>query len=235
MKLGIMQPYFLPYLGYYSLIEATDQFILFDIVQYIRHGWIERNQVLNNKNESFYIKVPLEKHSRSTTIQNINIKNSQRWQDTILAQLSQYKKKSKYYTQVVDMLKHSFETTPSNITELNSTILKTTCEYLDMNAKIETFSDMNITLPDVNAPDEWALYISKHMKATEYINPEGGKTFFNVEKYQNENISIKFLKQELRPYKQFTDEFTPGMSIIDVLMFNSINDTKELINAYNVE
>ena len=67
MRLGIMQPYFYPYLGYFSLIKHTDHWIVFDTVQYIEHGWINRNQIIHpSKPETMYFTVPLQKHSRES-------------------------------------------------------------------------------------------------------------------------------------------------------------------------
>ena len=97
MKLGIMQPYFFPYIGYFSLIKHTDDFILLDTVQFIRHGWIERNRILKPSDGWQYIMVPLKKHSRETLIKNIEINNEQQWKEKILAQLQHYKKQAPYF------------------------------------------------------------------------------------------------------------------------------------------
>src|SRR5665648_86327 len=91
MKVGIMQPYFFPYLGYFSLIKNTEQFILFDPVQFIKHGWIERNRILKPQGDWQYISVPLVKHSRDTIIKDIQISNTNDWKQTIFAQLVHYK------------------------------------------------------------------------------------------------------------------------------------------------
>ena len=76
MKLGIMQPYFAPYLGYISLIKHTDEFILFDTVQFIRHGWIERNRILKPGGGWQYIAIPLVKHSQKTLICDICVRTN---------------------------------------------------------------------------------------------------------------------------------------------------------------
>ena len=95
MKIGIMQPYFFPYLGYISLIKHTDEFLLFDPVQFIRHGWIERNRILKPGAGWQYISVPLKKHEQTALIQDVQIDNSQNWREKILAQLGHYKKKDR--------------------------------------------------------------------------------------------------------------------------------------------
>ena len=108
MKLGIMQPYFFPYLGYFSLIQACDKFIIFDTPQFIRRGWIERNQILNVKSEKLFVKVPLLKSSLGTPINEISINNDQDWENKIYAQLVPYKKKAPFYKEVIELLENTF-------------------------------------------------------------------------------------------------------------------------------
>ena len=73
VRLGIMQPYFFPYLGYFDLINRTDRWIVFDTAQYIRHGWVNRNRILHSDSEWQYILVPLKKHSRKAAIKDIAV------------------------------------------------------------------------------------------------------------------------------------------------------------------
>ena len=108
MKVGIMQPYFFPYSGYFSLIKATETFILLDEVQFIRHGWIERNRILKPNEGWQYIHCPIEKHSRETRIRDIEIRNQENWKNKILAQLIHYKKKAPYYNEVISLLETIF-------------------------------------------------------------------------------------------------------------------------------
>ena len=172
MKLGIMQPYFFPYLGYFSLIKHTDKFILFDPVQFIRHGWIERNLVLKPENDWQYINVPLEKHSLDTKIKYIKINNENDWKSKILSQLQHYKKKSPFYKQTVAVVEDGLDIITDSIVELNAHTMESVCRYLGINFDYEIFSQMNLKIDEVNAPDEWALNICKaYPDADEYWNP----------------------------------------------------------------
>ncbi len=230
-----MQPYFLPYAGYFSLIRNTDMFILLDDVQFIRHGWIERNRIINYNKYWQYINVSLKKHSQKTKIKNIQINNSINWSRKILAQLESYKKKAPYYNTIIDLLNSVFTNNFENITNLNYSLLQKICNYLDISSKITVFSQMNLDIEDVLAPDEWALNICKSISGVkEYWNPEGGITFFDKEKYKRNGIDVKFLKYNLTPYNQKTKTFESGLSIIDLLMFNSINDVNTLIDGYTI-
>jgi len=234
MKLSIMQPYFFPYLGYFALIKHADQFILFDTPQFIRHGWIERNQILKQDGTPLYIKVPLKKHSRDTTINNIEINNSENWKVKILAQLVPYKKKAPYYKEVIELLEKIFSLETESIVEFNFFSLKEICNYINIETPIKIWSEMGVSIDEVNAPDEWALNICKALKANIYYNPTGGMSFFDVDKYKRDGVELSFLEYIPTEYKQFSTQFVPFLSIIDVMMYNSPDQIAAFLNNYKL-
>lgn len=235
MKLGIMQPYFFPYLGYFSLIKHTDRFILFDPVQFIRHGWIERNRILKPGDGWQYIQVPLQKFSRESVIKDVMVNNSDDWKEKIIAQLQHYKKKAPYFNSVIDLLRGSFDSEFSNIVSVNRKTLDAVCEYLGIQRKMEVFSEMNLAIEPVNAPDEWALNICRAIPgANEYWNPPGGMSFFDRGKYEKAGVSLKFQEINLKPYSQRRPVFESGLSIIDVMMFNSPEEISGMLDDYKL-
>ena len=235
-KIAIMQPYFFPYIGYISLIKHTDKFILFDPVQFIRHGWIERNRVLKPELGWQYIGVPLVKHERETLIKDVQINNNENWKERLLAQLQHYKKKSPFYKQTIEVVQKGLDIETDSIVKLNYSTLKAVCEYLDINFDCEIFSEMNLEIEPVNAPDEWALNICKALGYKEYWNPPGGMEFFNREKYINAGIDLKFQKVNVQPYPQRRgpENIETGLSIIDVLMFNSKEKIMEMLDDFEL-
>ncbi|MCB9364251.1 MAG: WbqC family protein [Flavobacteriales bacterium] len=233
MKIAVMQPYFFPYIGYFSLIKVSDLFILFDTPQYIRHGWIERNRILKIDGQPLYIKIPLMKHSRQTSIKEITINQKEKWQSKIIAQLAIYKKKAPHYYAVIDLVNELFKIQTDDIVELNYHALKLTCNYLNIETPIKIWSKMDINIQNVSEPDEWALNICKSLNANTYYNPIGGLTFFNREKYELNNIKIHFLESLPMEYRQLGNfNFVPFLSIIDVMMFNDKNDIHKMIDNY---
>lgn len=234
MKLGIMQPYFFPYLGYFALIRHTDRWVVFDTPQFIRHGWIERNRILKPVDGWQYIRVPLEKHKRETPINEIKIKTNENWQEKIIAQLGHYKKIAPYFRQVIRFVKEAVNFDTEYISKLNINLLRLTCDYLGLEFEYSVFSELDVDFGAVNEPDEWALNISKALDANEYYNPPGGSDFFNKEKYERNNISLKFLKLNLKEYDQRRETFEPGLSIIDVMMFNPIERIREFLDLYEL-
>ncbi len=235
MKLGIMQPYFLPYIGYFSIIKHTDEFILFDSVQFIRHGWIERNRILKQSGGWQYIQVPIIKNNgRDTLIKDIRINNTDNWKAKILAQIQHYKKKAPHYNDVIQLLNQIFTEEFHSITSLNKKSIEMICSYLGINRKFPIFSEMNLKIDKVSAPDEWALNICKALGANYYINPIGGLEFFDRTKYQKQNIEIRFMQSQLTEYNQLGGAFEAGLSIVDVLMFNSIDEVNMMLDKYTL-
>jgi len=236
MNLGIMQPYFMPYLGYFSLIKHTDRFILFDTVQFIRHGWIERNRILKQDGTWQYIQVPIIKpNGRDTIIKDVKINNDLDWENRIIAQLQHYKKKAPYYKETIELLTDVFSQRFDDIVTLNQVSLEKVCEYLGIKRSTEVFSKMGLDIEDATAPDEWALNICKAIPgADEYWNPIGGLSFFNRTKYENAGIKIYFQELVLTTYRQLGNEFEPGLSIIDVMMFNSPETINQMLDNYKL-
>lgn len=230
MKLAIMQPYFFPYLGYFSLINQADEFIIFDTPQFKRKGWIERNRIIKLNGGSVYIKVPLHKSPLETSIKDMKIDNSLDWRKKILSQLEVYKKASPYYKQVKTLVEKCIDDNCTDIATLNKKILISVCKYIGISTKITAFSEMNLDIDIPQAPDEWALNICKSIGATTYINASGGQDFFEPQKYKDNDIALYFVEQPLPCYGQLGNEFESGLSILDVMMFNSPKDIMAMLS-----
>lgn len=235
-KIGIMQPYFFPYLGYISLIKHTDRFILLDTVQFIRRGWIERNRILKQKEGWLYIQVPLKKdNGRSTLIKDCVLDNSKPWKEKILAQFSIYKKIAPNYVDTMEFLEKTLSKNFVDITSLDKHILEEICKYLDMPREISIFSEMDLTIEQPEDSDEWALNICKCIgsKLT-YINPSGGKSFFDRSKYDNADINMYFHELQIKDYKQGYREFEPNLSILDAMMFNTKEEIHDMLDQFQL-
>lgn len=234
MKVAIMQPYFYPYIGYFQLIHAADRFILFDDVQYIRHGWINRNRVLKPGEGFQYIIMPLAAHARETPIKDIQPADADKNKDKILRQIEHYKKTAPCYNAVRALMGDSFSIHQNTIGQLNGHCLKTTCDYIGLDFKIELSSRMNFDYAQVQHAGDWALRMSEQLQATTYINLPGGKELFDPDKFDKSNIQLQYLQPGLKQYSQRRAHFEPALSIIDVMMFNEPAAIKDLLNDYQL-
>ena len=132
----------------------------------------------------------------------------------------------------MDLLMNILEFTNPSIVKWHQHALQKINQYISLSCNIKVFSELGITIEDVYAPDEWALNICKSLGATEYVNPPGGIDLFNEEKYLENDIQLIFLQNNLSAYPQFSHEFQPGLSIIDVLMFNHPREALRIISDY---
>jgi len=227
-----MQPYFFPYLGYFAIMKYVDWWIVLDEVQFIRHGWIERNRILKPVEGWQYISVPLEKHSRDVLIKKIKIRQNEDWDNRILRQLEHYKKNAPYYPDTIEFLRDVLSYDTDSIAQLNVFLLKKTCSLLGINVKVSLFSEMDLEIEQPEKSGDWALNISRALNATEYVNPPGGASLFDRELFQDSSIGLKFLELELIKYNQGRRLFEPGLSIVDVLMFNKPEEVFLMLDNY---
>ncbi len=235
MSIGIMQPYFFPYLGYFSLIKHTDSWIVFDPVQYIDRGWMNRNRIIHpNKPESLYITVPVTAH-RDTLIHDAAIDASQPYAQKILGQLAaSYQKRAPYYKKITELVSSCLEAETTNLRDLNVLCLQRVCAYLGIPFKLQIFSNMALAIAPANAPDEWALNICTALGETSYINPPGAMEMFDREKYRSAGVDIRFLKWEPTPYNQRKPVFLTSLSVLDAMMFCTPEEISDMLDCYTL-
>jgi hypothetical protein len=236
VRLGMMQPYFFPYLGYFGLIHATDCWVVFDTPQYIRRGWVNRNRVLSTSATQWkYARVPVAKTLRSTAIRDVRIASMLDWKTDLLNQLDAYRlSEAPYYLQTVDFLRETLAFKTESLSELLTHCLKMCCVKLDIPFNCQIFSATHINLPQITDPGKWALETSRALGATEYINPPGGRILFDAEQFNNAGVTLKFLEPNLPPYSQGISNFVAGLSIIDVMMWNDIPAVRQMIANYQL-
>lgn len=231
MKLGIMQPYFFPYIGYFQLISCVDRWVVFDVVQYMRHHWINRNRILHPNHGWQYIVVPLVSHPRDALIKDIRIAVTP-WREKIVAQFTHYKKKAPYYQKTMEFLKYClFDVAEyqTSLALLNHALLKETCRYLSVAYNATICSELRLDFSQVKEPGEWALTIAQQLGADEYVNPISGAEIFKASEFLNAKIKLTFLSPQFKEYLQRGFDCHTGLSIIDVLMWNTLDDVKLML------
>ena len=145
-----------------------------------------------------------------------------------------YKKKAPYYFEVCELLKECLSVSETSIVKLNAYCLAKTCEYIGIPFNYEVYTEMGLEIAKVSHPGEWALRISEAMHATSYVNPPGGKEIFDRRKFDDANIELQFLDTKLPEYSQRRNTFENGLSIIDVMMFNSPKTIREMLDDYEI-
>ncbi len=226
-----MQPYFFPYLGYFDLIHCTDRWILFDTAQYMRHGWVNRNRILHPNRSWQYIIVPLQKHARDTPICDIHVSQGSDWRRRIMGQLDHYRKAAPFFRETVQLVCECFATDTSSLARINGRCLQLTCSYLGITLQQEYLSEMELGLGDVRGPGDWALQITKATGYKTYVNPVGGRAFLAAERFAAQGVKLHLRPFEHLRYECHGYQFEPGLSILDVLMWNHPTVVRDFLDA----
>lgn len=225
-----MQPYFFPYLGYFHLINIINKWIVFDTVQYIKRGWMNRNRILHPTSCWQYIIVPLKKHSTNTPINEIQIASHIDWKSDILDKLSHYKRQAPLFEETMSFVKDCLSNNENSLARLNVSILEKVCTRLDIKFDYSYLSEMNLDLGPIEGPGDWSLHIAEAIGAREYVNAPSGAYLFDPKKFEERGIKLTIQKFENLEYNCGQYEFIPALSIIDVFMWNSCNKIKKHLN-----
>ncbi len=232
-KIAIMQPYFFPYIGYFQLINAVDTFVVYDNVQFTKKGWFHRNRLLfNGKIDYFTINIAKDSDYLNVVERKVAPAFFQKEATKTLRKIEQNYRKAPYFKQVFPLLEQVFHHKEENLFAFIFYSLKQVLEYL----KIDTEIIVSSTLPlDHELKNKYRVFdIYKHLKATHYINPIGGMELYDKTDFKNNSVNLSFIQTNPIEYKQFGDEFHSFLSIIDVMMFNSVGEIKEMLENYEL-
>jgi hypothetical protein len=235
MKVAVMQPYLFPYLGYYQLVNAVDKFVFFDDVNFINKGWINRNQILQ-QNEACRFTLPLVKASQNRMINEIEIADFVKWRKDFIKQIEFNYKKAPCFAFLCSWLRDFlFSKEYKLISDLTAGSVQAIAGLLGMSTAFEFSSALNYRNEATQDGQSKILRICEMMGADSYINPKNGTGLYDMQHFKNKNISLNFIQMEDIIYRQFqADKFVPYLSMIDVLMFNDIEEARRLLNKYTL-
>ncbi len=250
-----MQPYFMPYIGSFEDIDTVDKYILYDNLNFIKDAWVNRNRLLLCNGNVSTFSVPIIAKSSNTKIVDIRIDNSQKWGEKLLKTIFLNYKKVSDFEEIFPLLETILSRKYDFLSELNVLSIKTIAEFLSIGTVIEYDNSKYISLEDNlllvdqqnYSPFQYlektqpikkvarVIAICKAEGATSFINAIGGQSLYSQEEFAKYGIDLKFVQTDLDlRYNQFSHEFTSNLSIIDVLMHNGKERTKQLLNAYTL-
>lgn len=229
MKLGIMQPYFFPYIGYWQLMNAVDKYVIYDDVNFIKGGWINRNRILLNGKPQ-YFNVQMKGASPFKLINEIEINCSESSINKNLKTIYMAYHKAPYFEKVNFLLEKILETQTDNLAEYVINSIRCVAEYLEIKTEI-VISSLLSKSNKLKGQDK-VIEICKKLNATDYYNAIGGMDLYSFYEFKKNGINLSFLKTNDICYEQFNNEFVSNLSIIDVMMFNSKDKIKEMLDDF---
>lgn len=231
MRIAIMQPYFLPYIGYWQLIAAVDQFVVLDDVNYINRGWINRNRIVVN-NSPAWLTLPLKKASQNKLIHEIDIQDDDGWRNRMEKTLASSYSKAASFSAGADFLADLLLLAQGNLSSYLSEMISRICAKLGIPTSIIPTSRV-FPKGELKGQDR-ILDICRQLGASQYINPPGGRALYDPEKFQAQGIQLRFLEAPT------TTNLCSGLgdgehlSILDTLMHNSPNDIRRAVTEFKI-
>lgn len=230
MKAGIMQPYFLPYIGYFQLIQAVDVFVIYDNIKYTKKGWINRNRYLASGREKPF-SLPLRKGSDYLDVRDRMLAEDFD-PEKMLNGINEAYRKAPCHSLVMPVLRDIFLHEERNLFSYIRHAVTRICQYLGIDTPIMTSSQ--IPADHTLAGEQRVIAICREIGADTYINPPGGRTLYTPAHFSENGLQLKFIDPVLHPYPQLASDFTPGLSVIDVIMNNDQKMLTELLSKYSI-
>jgi hypothetical protein len=232
MKLAIMQPYPFPYIGYFELMAKVDRWVVFDVVQYNRRSWMNRNRILHPANGWQYFSIPVEKRSHGTLISDIRLADKKKAEETLLAQLLHYRCHAPHFAQATDLVRDAFSRANTDfLVDFNVASLVAAAERLEISFAPEYCSRLGINSDHIEHAGQWALQISMRLGANTYLNPPGGREIFRPEEWKTAGVKLSFTKMNDLTYNCAPYVFELNLSILDVLMWNDTQNIRDWLQA----
>ncbi len=233
MRLAIMQPYLFPYLGYFHLLAAVDHFLIYDDVQYMKGGWINRNRLLNKQtNEALLFTFGVEQKGLDTDINEREFSHLfKKEKKKLIGTLRNNYSKAPHYKEVMQLVERILEYPDTNVARFIGNSLKEIARYLALNVTLQYSSEIGDDAS--KGGKERVLQLCKALEADQYINAIGGRELYDKAEFKEQGIELSFVQPELKAYEQWGSDFIAGLSILDVLMFNHRSYIKdELLQHY---
>lgn len=230
MTLGIMQPYFMPYIGYWQLMAAVDKYVVYDNIEYTKKGWINRNRILQNGKDE-YITLPLKKDSDYLNV-NQRFLSDAFDRNKLMRQIEGAYRKAPYFRDVFPVMADIIGHDDNNLFQYLYYSITKIRNYLGITSEFIISSSLSI---------DWALKgkdkvlaLCKALGADTYYNAIGGQSLYDKQEFLQNGINLYFLQTNDIRYPQFHNDFVANLSIIDVLMFNSPEQTRQLLTQFTL-
>ena len=226
MRVAIMQPYFLPYIGYFQLIASADLFIVYDNIKYTKKGWINRNRMVQNGKDVLF-SLPLKRDSDFLSVCDREIA-SDFDSKKLLRQFAGAYRDAPYIEQTLPLIEDIVKHADMNLFQFVHNSIVKICRHLEIQTVIKKSSE--VPIDHELKSQEKVLALCNKVGATTYINSAGGIELYSESAFHAQNIDLRFIRSKSFQYSQFGSEFIPWLSIVDVLMFNPREHIRQAIH-----
>jgi hypothetical protein len=220
-----MQPYFLPYIGYFQLMQYCDVFVIYDDIQYSKQGWINRNRMLLNGAPRTFT-LPLQRDSDFLDIRDRRI-SPEFEPEKLMGLFNQAYAKAPGWDPSSDLVRSILAYPSRNLFDFVANSIANVASCLGIETKLVVSSDLNVKR-SLRGQDR-VLTTCEVLGAKEYINPIGGLSLYSDSVFRRSDVSLRFLRSNLTEYPQNGGTFLAGLSITDVVAWCGLPHSRRLL------
>ena len=222
----ILQPSFIPWLGFFDQINRADTFVFLDDVQYTKQDWRNRNRIKSSNGGLTYLTVPIQKAPLKSSIKEIKINYLRGWQKKIIRTLEYNYRKAPYFSEIMELVSEEILRPHTFLWELNISLIKKITTYLELS---ETLFIKSSDLPiNSNSPTERLIKLLLHLKATHYTTGDAAKGYLSEELFNSNGLSLEYQNYQHPIYPQLWGEFSSHLTILD-LLFNAGKESRSIL------
>ncbi len=226
MRIAILQPGYLPWLGFFDQELSVDLFVLYDDVQYDRRGWRNRNRV-KTPDGSVWLTVPvIQKGKYEQIIRDVKIDNERPWRKKHLGTVEGFYKQAPYFNTLFPGFSELIDSDWEYLWELDLALIKWINEKIGIETEIKLASELNIT----GQKSERLLEICRKLGANEYYSGAAARHYLDLEIFRNAGIDVYFQEYVHPKYPQLHGDFLSHMSVLDLMMI-VLPESKRIIQS----
>jgi hypothetical protein len=226
MRIAILQPGYLPWLGYFDQELSVDRFVIYDDVQYDRRGWRNRNRI-KTPDGPVWLTVPVEQKGKyDQIIRDVKIDNDRPWKKKHLGTIESFYKKAPYFEKLFPELEKILSKDWEYLWEMDVAVAEWLNGVIGISTPITLASELNA----VGQKSDRLLDICRKLSATEYYSGAAARHYLDLDLFQREGIAVHFQEYEHPVYPQLYGEFVSHLSALDLVMIVG-EESKRIIES----
>jgi hypothetical protein len=224
MRVAIIQPGYIPWLGFFELMASSNIFVIYDDVQFDKHGWRNRNSIKTSQGKQ-WLSIPVLTKGKSRQKNCEILVDGDNWKSKHLKSIQQNYIKSKYFDEIFPIIKAGLQLDSEKLVDYDVFFIFEFARYLRIDTDIVLSSSLDIK---GKGKSDRLASVCRHFNASHYYNGAAGKMLYKKEDFLRHGLILEFQNYKHPQYTQLYGEFIPYLSIID-LLFNAGHASLEII------
>tara|TARA_B100000959_G_C14988557_1_gene626683 strand:+ start:2547 stop:3260 length:714 start_codon:yes stop_codon:yes gene_type:complete len=228
IKSAIMQPTFMPWIGYFDLIDQSDIFVYLDHVQFDYRSWQHKNKIKDSSKNELILTIPVKSGEKKQKLKDVLIHKESKFFKKYLNSIFFNYKKSKYFESIFPDIKKIFEKNHTYLIDLNYDLINFFCKYLKINSKFLKSSSLNT----LEKKDKLILEILEIIESKNYYTPAGSVKYLNKNKeFAEKNVNVFLQEYQCQKYNQLHGDFIDYLSVLDLIMNEGPNSKNIILSG----